>query len=125
MYPFATANIANITPDNTIFQFYVTVFPGFVLNFMKCVFQYLLYFLPNYFMFLSQVDTDISRLLGLMTDRQKRCAKYAERLSKVHELSHQLNRCHTLLNQTLESMETLNNWLPLEERLEPFVWTTG
>ncbi|XP_049860935.1 BLOC-1-related complex subunit 5 [Schistocerca gregaria] len=74
---------------------------------------------------MREIDAEVTRLLTLMTERQKRCAKYAEKLSKVHELSHQLNRCHTLLNQTLESMETLNNWLPVEDRLEPFVWTTG
>nr|CAD7433162.1 unnamed protein product [Timema monikensis] len=71
------------------------------------------------------IDFDISRLMTVMTERQKKYAKYAEKLGKVHELSHQLNRCHMVLNQTLESMETLNNSLPLEERLEPFVWTTG
>lgn len=44
---------------------------------------------------------------------------------KVQELSHQLNRCHMLLNQTLESIDTLNGYLDIEDRLEPFVWTTG
>lgn len=72
-----------------------------------------------------QIDSEISRLMTVMTERQKKFAKYAEKLAKVHELSHQLNRCHMVLNQTLESMETLNNTLPVEERLEPFVWTTG
>ncbi|PSN52669.1 hypothetical protein C0J52_06025 [Blattella germanica] len=73
----------------------------------------------------SRIDFEISRLMTVMTERQKKYAKYAEKLGKVHELSHQLNRCHMVLNQTLESMETLNNTLPVEERLEPFVWTTG
>ena len=72
-----------------------------------------------------QIDSEVSRLMSLMTERQRKYAKYAEKLGKVHELSHQLNRCHMVLNQTLESMETLNNTLPVEERLEPFVWTTG
>lgn len=58
-------------------------------------------------------------------EKQKRFARYAEKLSKVQELSHQLNRCHMLLNQTLESIETLNNYLDIDNRLEPFVWTTG
>lgn len=71
------------------------------------------------------IDCEVSRLMTLMTERQRKYAKYAEKLGKVHELSHQLNRCHMVLNQTLESMETLNNTLPVEERLEPFVWTTG
>lgn len=61
----------------------------------------------------------------LATDRQRKYAKYADKLGKVQELSHQLNRCHMLLNQTLESMETLNNYLSIDDRLEPFVWTTG
>lgn len=74
---------------------------------------------------IRELDTEISRLMSLMTERQKKYAKYAEKLNKVHELSHQLNRCHMVLNQTLESMETLNNSLPVEDRLEPFVWTTG
>ncbi|CAG9766113.1 unnamed protein product [Ceutorhynchus assimilis] len=72
-----------------------------------------------------EVDSDISKMVAIATERQKKYAKYAEKLSKVQELSHQLNRCHMLLNQTLESMETLNNYLDIEDRLEAFVWTTG
>lgn len=63
--------------------------------------------------------------MNTASEKQKRFARYAEKLSKVQELSRQLNRCHMLLNQTLESMETLNNYLDIEDRLEPFVWTTG
>ncbi|XP_050305837.1 BLOC-1-related complex subunit 5 isoform X2 [Anthonomus grandis grandis] len=72
-----------------------------------------------------EVDSDITKMVTVVTDRQKKYAKYADKLSKVSELSHQLNRCHMLLNQILESMETLNNKLDIEDRLEPFVWTTG
>lgn len=72
-----------------------------------------------------EVDGEITKIVNAAYDKQKRFAKYAERLSKVQELSHQLNRCHMLLNQTLESIETLNNRLEIEDRLEPFVWTTG
>lgn len=64
-------------------------------------------------------------MVAIATERQKKYAKYADKLSRVQELSHQLNRFHMLLNQTLESMETLNNYLDIEDRLEPFVWTTG
>jgi BLOC-1 related complex subunit 5 len=71
------------------------------------------------------VDTGLSRLMSNLTERQKRFAKLAEKVSKVNEVSCQLNRCHSLLNQLLESMDTLNNSLPVEDRLEPFVWTTG
>jgi hypothetical protein len=72
-----------------------------------------------------EMDSEIAKMISAATDKQKRFAKYAEKLAKVQELSHQLNRCHMLLNQTLESMETLNNHLDIEDRLEPFVWTTG
>ena len=72
-----------------------------------------------------ETDNEIGKIISAATDKQKKFAKYAEKLAKVQELSHQLNRCHMLLNQTLESMETLNNYLDIEDRLEPFVWTTG
>ncbi|XP_019875653.1 BLOC-1-related complex subunit 5 [Aethina tumida] len=72
-----------------------------------------------------EVDSELNKIVATTVDRQKRYAKYAEKLAKVQELSHQLNKCHMLLNQTLESMETLNNYLDINDRLEPFVWTTG
>ncbi|XP_053998793.1 BLOC-1-related complex subunit 5 [Hylaeus anthracinus] len=73
----------------------------------------------------SNIDQEVTEILRLVAERQKKFAKFAEQLNKVHELSKQLSKCHSLLNQTLESLETLNNLLPIEERLEPFVWTTG
>ncbi|KRT82180.1 hypothetical protein AMK59_3633 [Oryctes borbonicus] len=74
---------------------------------------------------IRETDVEITKIIAFACDRQKRFAKYAERLMKVQELSHQLNRCHMFLNQTLESIESLNNSLDIEDRLEPFVWTTG
>ncbi|XP_059482638.1 BLOC-1-related complex subunit 5 [Neocloeon triangulifer] len=74
---------------------------------------------------IKEVDTGLNRLMGNLTERQKRFAKLAEKIGKVHEVSGQLNRCHSLLNHLIESMETLNNSLPIDDRLEPFVWTTG
>ncbi|KAG8225797.1 hypothetical protein J437_LFUL005604 [Ladona fulva] len=73
----------------------------------------------------KEVDAAISAMIDRLVERQRKFARYAERLAKVHEVSHQLNRCHSLLNQTLESMDNLNNSLPVADRLEPFVWTTG
>ncbi|XP_018376518.1 PREDICTED: loss of heterozygosity 12 chromosomal region 1 protein homolog [Trachymyrmex cornetzi] len=73
----------------------------------------------------ASMETEFGKVLNLAVDRQKKFAKFTEQINKVHELSRQLTRCHSLLNQTLESLETLNNLLPIEERLEPFVWTTG
>lgn len=75
--------------------------------------------------FLIQTDADINRLMAGLTDNQKRYAKYAEKLSKVHDVSHQVKKCHMLLSQTLESLNTLNNCLPLEDRLEPFFWSAS
>lgn len=74
---------------------------------------------------IREMDGEITKIINAAYDKQKRFAKYAEKLSKVQEVSHQLNRCHMFLNQTLESIETLNNQLEIEDRLEPFVWTTG
>ncbi|XP_011699576.1 PREDICTED: loss of heterozygosity 12 chromosomal region 1 protein homolog isoform X2 [Wasmannia auropunctata] len=73
----------------------------------------------------TSMEVEFNKVLNLAVDRQKRFARFAEQMNKVHELSRQLTRCHSLLNQTLGSLETLNNLLPVEERLEPFVWTTG
>lgn len=73
----------------------------------------------------ANVDAEVTRILGMAVERQRKYSKFAEQLNKVHELSKQLNKCHMQLNQTLESLETLNNLLPVDERLEPFVWTTG
>lgn len=73
----------------------------------------------------ANIETDLAKVLSLAMDRQKRFARFTEQLNKVHELSRQLTRCHSQLNQTLESLEMLNNLLPVEDRLEPFVWTTG
>uniref|UniRef100_T1J5R9 BLOC-1-related complex subunit 5 n=1 Tax=Strigamia maritima TaxID=126957 RepID=T1J5R9_STRMM len=72
-----------------------------------------------------EIDFVISTLTNLLTERQKKFAKYAEKLSKVHEISSTLKRCNMTLKQTMESMETLNAMLPPGEQLEPFVWTTG
>ncbi|KAK9707800.1 tumor suppressor protein [Popillia japonica] len=74
---------------------------------------------------IRETDVEITKIVAIACDKQKRFAKYAERLMKVQELSHQLNRCHMFLNQTLESIESLNQCLDIEDRLEPFVWTTG
>ncbi|KAJ8959329.1 hypothetical protein NQ318_022015 [Aromia moschata] len=74
---------------------------------------------------IREADSEVTRMVSVASEKQRKFAKYAEKFSKVQELSHQLNRCHMLLNQTLESMETLNNYLDISDRLEPFVWTTG
>lgn len=72
------------------------------------------------------VDDRINRVASVLTERQKRCQKQTDRLKKgPAEMSKILSRCHMLLNENIEQLEILNNMLPVEERLEPFVWTTG
>ncbi|MCL4147250.1 UNVERIFIED_CONTAM: hypothetical protein GTU68_009924 [Idotea baltica] len=72
-----------------------------------------------------QLDSQVNGMVATVTDRQRAYARHAERLSQVSEVSHLLSRCHTSLNLILESLDTLNNFLPVDNRLEPFVWTTG
>lgn len=74
---------------------------------------------------IKTADQDIGKLFTKMTERQKQCAAYAEAFSRVRQISQQLSRCNTLLNQNIELMESLNNKLDVEDRLEPFVWTTN
>ena len=74
---------------------------------------------------IKDLDKDIGLLLVKMTERQKQCAAYAEAFSRVRQISQQLSRCNTLLNQNIELMDSLNNVLDVEDRLEPFVWTTN
>lgn len=73
----------------------------------------------------TNVEGELNKIMMVATERQKKFAKFADQIGRVHDLSRQLTKCHMQLNQTLESLETLNNLLPLEDRLEPFVWTTG
>ncbi|XP_042875581.1 uncharacterized protein LOC122255516 [Penaeus japonicus] len=81
--------------------------------------------IPNTLSIIPDVDSTISGLVSQVTERQRSFARYAEKLNQVNEISHALSRCHASLNLILESLETLNNSLPIQDRLEPFVWTTG
>ncbi len=75
---------------------------------------------------IRDIDEDITKVTETMTERQKKFAQHSEKLkSSVKEMSKSLSKCHMLLNENLEQLEILNNMLPKEDRLEPFVWTTG
>ncbi|GBN37611.1 BLOC-1-related complex subunit 5 [Araneus ventricosus] len=74
---------------------------------------------------IREIDFAITTLTNMLTERQKKFAKYAEQLGKVQEISNNLQRCQTGLKDIIKNMETLNNLLPPEERLEPFVMVTG
>ncbi|XP_023933720.1 BLOC-1-related complex subunit 5 isoform X1 [Bicyclus anynana] len=71
---------------------------------------------------IKEADTEVSRLYSIAVEKQRNNARHAERLSRVREVAHQLSRCNSLLNQTLQDIEELNQLLPENKRLEPFVW---
>jgi len=72
-----------------------------------------------------EVDTSLADITTKMVDRQKKYEKHAEKLAGVREVSRTLAKCHMLLNENIDMMDALNNSLPSDLRLEPFVWTTG
>ncbi|XP_068622056.1 BLOC-1-related complex subunit 5 [Battus philenor] len=69
----------------------------------------------------KEADAEISRLYAQTVEKQRANARHAERLSRVREVAHQLSRCNSLLNQTLQDIEELNLLLPENKRLEPLV----
>jgi hypothetical protein len=73
-----------------------------------------------------ETDEATSKVTSSLVERQKVYAKHSEKLKTgVKDISKVLAKCHMLLNENLEQLEILNNMLPKEDRLEPFVWTTG
>ena len=72
-----------------------------------------------------EVDTGLADITSKMVERQKKYEKHSEKLAGVREISRSLAKCHMLLNENIDMMDALNNSLPLDLRLEPFVWTTG
>lgn len=75
---------------------------------------------------IRDIDEEVAQVTGTLTEKQKTYSQHAEKLkSNIKEMSKSLSKCHMLLNENLEQLEVLNNMLPKEDRLEPFVWTTG
>ncbi|XP_071035812.1 BLOC-1-related complex subunit 5 [Parasteatoda tepidariorum] len=74
---------------------------------------------------IREIDFAITTLTNVLTERQKKFVKHAEQIGKVQEISNNLQRCQTTLKDIIDDMEKLNNILPPEERLEPFVMVTG
>ena len=59
-------------------------------------------------------------LMNLMTDKQKKYAKYAEQFQRASETVQVLKRIRESVDSIVPKMERLNNMLPREEQLEPF-----
>jgi len=74
---------------------------------------------------IREVDTTLASVTSALQDRQKKYEKHCEKLTGVREVSRTLAKCHMLLNENIDMMDALNNSLPVDMRLEPFVWTTG
>ncbi len=74
---------------------------------------------------IKEVDQTVARVTQGLADRQKALAQHQQKFKQVDEMSKCLARCQLLLNENIEQMEVLNSMLPVEDRLEPFVWTTG
>jgi len=71
------------------------------------------------------VDTAAASVTSAYQERHKKYQKHCERLGTVREVSRNLAKCHMLLNENIDMLDALNNVLPVDQRLEPFVWTTG
>lgn len=72
----------------------------------------------------KEIDQEVSAQQSQLIEKQKTFSTYAETFCKVRQISQMLTRCNALLNENIESFETLNNALPPEYRLEPFAWKT-
>ncbi|KAG6443939.1 BLOC-1-related complex subunit 5 [Manduca sexta] len=71
---------------------------------------------------IKETETEAWRIHSALVERQRNNARHAERLARAHQLAHHLSRSRSLLEQTLQDIEELNNLLPEDKRLEPFVW---
>jgi len=74
---------------------------------------------------IKEIDQAVTLQHNQLIEKQKLHSSYAETFTKVRQISQMLTRCNALLNENIESLDTLNNLLPIEHRLEPFVWKTG
>merc|ERR1712227_1170552 len=70
-----------------------------------------------------EVDSDMAQVTNILVDRMKKYEKHCEKVAGVREVSRGLAKCHMLLNENIDMMDALNNSLPEDLRLEPFVWT--
>lgn len=67
---------------------------------------------------IKEIDFAIKVLSDRMSERQKLMAKYAEQMQKTQDLSRSLNKLSMSLRQTVSLMDSLNDLLPPQDRLE-------
>jgi hypothetical protein len=70
-------------------------------------------------------DAKVRHIMNTLLEREKTYTSFVEKFSSVNDLTNSLSSCHYNLNKTIEALEKLNNFLHIDDRLEPFVWTTG
>lgn len=68
---------------------------------------------------IKEIDSFIMKLMNIMTERQKRYAKYAEQFQRTSETVLVLNRVKDAISSIVPKIETLNRMLPADEQLEP------
>jgi hypothetical protein len=71
---------------------------------------------------IKDYDKKLAQLMKLYIQRQKNFAKHAEKLAKVGECTRSLARCQNTIQSCKNTIQELNQLLPTDERLEPFVW---
>ena len=74
---------------------------------------------------IKEIDRITAEQLNKLKEKQRTSATQSETFAKVRNISQTLARCNQLLNENIESLEILNNLLPIDQRLEPFVWETS
>lgn len=69
---------------------------------------------------IKEIDCAMHMLLNLMLEKQKKYHKYAEQFQRVSETVTTLNKIKSSIDNIIPKMESLNELLPPEDRLEPF-----
>lgn len=74
---------------------------------------------------IKEIDCAMHMLLNLMNEKQKKFHKYAEQFQRVSETVTTLNKIKNSMDNLIPKMESLNELLPPEDRLESFDWTSS
>jgi hypothetical protein len=69
-----------------------------------------------------EADLSTSKLVRTLYEREKKFARNVEKLNKLNDITHTLSKCQMVLYECRQQVQTLNDMLPLDDRLEPFVW---